>query len=189
MRLTSRSLRPIIVLATVLLLTASCKKSGGSNGSASNTQLDTAYYMTATVNGQKWTANVNLLNGAAAYAGGASTYILLVGVQAVGKDSTAIEMSFNKAANPGVTSNFNPQYYNNIVYGNASIAYESDPADGASGSFVITQIDAGKGVMAGTFTCTLANTTNAGQKITVTDGKFKCLYQENALITSPNFKE
>jgi hypothetical protein len=172
-----------------LLIIPSCKKGGGSKDSGNNTQLDTAYYLTATVNGQKWTANVNLLNGAAAYAGGASTYILVLGVQAVGKDSTAIEMSFNKAANLNTTSNFNPQYYNNIVYGDASVAYESDPADGASGSFVITQIDAVKQVIAGTFTCTVANTTNTGQKILVTDGKFKCLYQENALVTSPNFKE
>jgi hypothetical protein len=172
-------------LLLLLPFAESCKKSGGSSGNTPGAGLDTAYYLTADINGKNWAANVNLKNGAAALAGGASTYIVVVGLQVVGKDSTALEMIFNKAANLNRESYFNPEYYNALAYGNSATAYGTQPTvNNSDGTFVLTQLDAVNGVMAGTFNATI-KTTDLSQTLTVTNGKFKCPYDPNAIPSSP----
>ncbi|MDR3712174.1 MAG: hypothetical protein P4L51_05120 [Puia sp.] len=179
-----RSSLPFLLLFLLPCL-QNCKKSGGSSGNAPGAGLDTAYYLTADINGKSWAANVNLQNGAAVLAGGSSTYIAVVGLQVVGKDSTALEMIFNKAANLNTESYFNPAYYNALAYGNSTTAYGTQPTvNNSDGSFVLTQLDGVKGIMAGTFNATI-KTKDLSQILSVTNGKFKCPYDPNGIPSSP----
>lgn len=171
-------------LLFLLPFAESCKKSGGGSNTP-GAGLDTAYYLTANINGKAWAANVNLKNGAAVLAGGSSTYIVVVGLQVVGKDSTALEMIFNKAANLNMESYFNPENYNALAYGDRTTAYGTQPTvNNSDGSFVLTQLDGVNGIMAGTFTATI-KTTDLSQTLSVTNGKFKCPYDPNAIPSSP----
>ena len=127
----NKLLRPLILLTLAGLLFASCKKSsgGGDTGPVSE------YFMTATVNGKGWSANVvsPTLNGACigvtTTAGNASV-VLMAGVQAQGKDSTAIALVFPTNITLNTATSFAAQLYTAGAYAeSATVGYNTDPAN------------------------------------------------------------
>src|ERR1700761_8383235 len=90
------SFRNVFLIAGCVLAATACKKSGGGGD---NTGNNAGYFLTATVGGKAWAANVanDTLHSpviAAITSSGSAKLVLLLGVQAAGKDSTAIAIVF-----------------------------------------------------------------------------------------------
>ena len=175
-----RKYLPLLVIIIGLL--QGCKKDsgGGSNNSS-------GYFLTASVNGQSWSANVNsTLNNAPAIAAlstsnGVSIFIVL-GIKAVSNDSSAIAVIFPKNVTLNQSFNFDASQYSESAYVEESAArsttyygYNTTSQTGGSGTITITAYDQTNKIVEGTFSGTFGSTIGRAS-VQVTNGKFRCPY-------------
>lgn len=188
----NKLLRPLtlLTLVSLMLAVAGCKKSSG--GSDSPTP---EYYITATVNGKAWSANVVSPTLHAACVGIISSsnsvsLVLMAGVQTQGKDSTAIALVFPSNITLNKQTKFDGALYTAGAYVDGNKGYNSDPANKGAGSLTITSFDQTARVIEGNFTGTFGFVSGGSTTVKITDGKFKCLYttQPNANPFPPNVK-
>ena len=165
----------------LLLLLQGCKKDSGSDSNSSG------YYLTATVNGESWSANVNsTLNNSPAIAAVTSsngiTVFILLGVKAVNRDSSAIAVIFPQTVTLDKATNFDASKYSEAAYVEEAspgsptyYGYNTTPATGGSGTFTITVLDQTAKLIEGTFSGAFGSQTGRAD-IQVTNGKFRCPY-------------
>lgn len=171
-------------LLTISVLSG-CKKS--SDGGGSNSQ----YYLTATVSGKAWSANVanNSMNTpvlAAVTGSGSSTVILVLGIQAVGKDSSAFAIAFPPTITLNKTVAFDASKYMAAIYAASSTAsYATSKTPNSDDSLTITNYDQTAKVVEGTFKGTFYLQSGSGS-IKITDGKFKTPYVLDASQLPPS---
>ncbi|HTE12480.1 MAG TPA: hypothetical protein VK645_15960 [Chitinophagaceae bacterium] len=173
----------ILLIAVGFLLVQSCKKSSGDDAN-NNTS---GYYLTANVNGQAWSANVNsTLNNSPAIAAvtgsGSSTVLLLLGLKAVNKDTTALVLIFPQNVALNKTLNFDPAQYLEGAYvaeitpgSGTYYGYNTTSATGGSGTITITLFDQSSKTIEGTFAGSFGSQ-QGRPAVKVTDGKFRCVY-------------
>jgi hypothetical protein len=180
-----------IIIAVVLSTTfvfQNCKKDSDVTGGTNNNP--SGYYLTATINGQSWTANVSSsLKNSPAVA--ASTYVngtnvvMLLGINVVNKDSSAIAIVFPKNITLSQSFAFDASKYSEGVYvseissgSGTYYGYNTLPATGGTGSFNITKFDETEMTIEGTFTGTFGSV-NGKPSVQITNGKFRCVYTTN----------
>jgi hypothetical protein len=174
-----------ILFFFTLFIFESCSKDShnGDNNSS-------GYYLSATINGTAWSANVNSsLNNSPVVAAlttnsGVSVFILL-GIKAVSKDTTAIAVIFPQNATLNNSYNFDASSYSEAAYVEESapgsptyFGYNTLPATGGSGNFTITSFDQTAMTIEGNFSGTLGSQ-NGKPALKVTNGKFRCPYTTN----------
>ncbi len=165
----------------VLFFFQNCKKDSGPGSDSSG------YYLTATVNGEPWSANVNsTLNNSPAIAAvttsnGISIFILL-GVKAVNKDSSAIAVLFPHRVTLDKATNFDASKYSEGAYvlqaspaSSTYYGYNTTPATGGSGTFTVTVLDQSAKLIEGSFSGTFGSQTGR-PAVQITNGKFRCPY-------------
>jgi len=167
---------PAGLLAVVLFAFPSCKKdSGGSSA------VNSAYYLSASVSGKSWNANVgldNLHDPALAALNGlnAGDIAAVIAEEAAGKDTSAIVIVFpvNIPLNqPWAFSSANLAL---AAYApNASLVYQTPSGGNAGDSVTVTTFDQTNLVIEGTFKGTFYSTTGSGS-VTITNGKFRVPY-------------
>lgn len=174
-------LRLTAVILFCTLLTQSCSKSSGGDSNAS------VNYLTADVNGQSWSANVNsTLNNSPALAVVTSsngiTVLLLIGIKAVNKDTTAMAVIFPQNITVSKTYAFNAAQYlegayiSEIAPGSATYyGYNTTAATGGSGTITVTQFDQSAKIVEGTFSGTFGSQ-QGRPAVQITNGKFHCPY-------------
>jgi hypothetical protein len=175
-----------IGIILVLFFFQSCKKdsAGASNNSS-------GYYLTATVNGESWSANVNSkLNNSPAIGGITSAngvnVVVLLGIKAVNNDSSVVAVIFPQYATLNKTYNFDDSQYSEAAYG-AEISpglpgyygYNTTSATGGSGTFTITAFDQTTKLIEGSFSGTFGSQ-NGKPAVQITNGRFRCPYTTDA---------
>jgi hypothetical protein len=168
----------LLSIALVVLLFPACKKSSG-GGSDNNSNSE--YYLNATVNGKAWSANVsnNSLNTpvlAAQTGSGSATLILVLGIKALNKDSSAFAIVFPKNITLNKTVVFNASQYMAGVYApDATSTYATSKNINSDDSLTVTGFDQTAKIIEGTFKGTFYLSTGTGT-VKVTDGKFRTPY-------------
>src|ERR1700744_1043900 len=100
-------------ILTLITVFSACKKCGGS-GSSTNTS---GYYLTATINGKSWAANIaNDTLKSPVLAAPDNGLVLLLGEQLAGKDTTAIALVFPESITLNKTVAFNASQYTEAAY-------------------------------------------------------------------------
>ena len=184
--------RPYTLLSVALfsLILPACKKSSG-GGDGNTTTGSSEYYLNATVNGKAWSANVsnNSLNTpvlAAQTGSGSATLMLVLGIQAVNKDSSAFAIVFPKTITLNKTVVFNPSQYMAGVYApNATSTYATSKNTSSDDSLTVTSFDQSAKIIEGTFKGTFYLSTGTGT-VKVTDGKFRTPYVLDASQLPPS---
>src|SRR5882757_5739642 len=132
-----RHIAASLVLLSILATFPGCKKSSGGGDTNTNTS---GYYLTATVAGKAWAANVgapSLSNspciGVLTKSGNVSVAAVL-GVQAQGKDSSAIALILPSNIQLNHTVNFDVSIYTEAAYALNTTGYNSLPANKGSGT-------------------------------------------------------
>lgn len=175
-----------VVLATTFVF-QNCKKDSDATGGTNNPP---GFYLTATINGQSWNANVNSsLNNSPAIA--ASTYangvniVMLLGIHAVNKDSSAIAVIFPKNITLNQLVAFDASRYSEGAYvseissgSGTYYGYNTLPVTGGSGAITISKFDETEMTIEGTFSGTFGST-NGKPAVEITNGKFRCVYTTN----------
>jgi len=192
-----RAIAGSMLLLTVLMAGQGCKKSSGGDGSATNTS---GYYLTASIGGKDWAANVNSpgldnspsIGVVTPFNGGA--LMLVLGIKAVNKDTTSLVLVFpqnvtlNKALTLDATKNLEIAYVAETAAGSgAYYGYNTTPATGGSGTLTITSFDQTAKVIEGTFSGVLGSQTGRAA-ISFTNGKFRCIYTTNIQQLPPGVK-
>ncbi len=180
----------LLTLAVLSLSFPACKKSSGGSGSGGN-NTNSEYYFTATVNGKAFNANVsnNTLNTpvlAALTGSGSATLVLVLGIQAANKDSSAFAIVFPQNITLNKTVVFNPSQYMAGVYApNATSTYATSKNTNSDDSLTVTSFDKSAKVIEGTFKGTFYLSTGTGT-VKVTDGKFRTPYVLDASQLPPS---
>ena len=176
---------PGLLAAALFVLLPACKKSSGGGGGGSNSK----YYLSATVNGAAWNANVanDTTPVLAALTGtGSSTLTLVLGIQAAGKDTSAFAIVFPADITLNKTIVFNVANYTEAVFtpdGTATYATSSGVA--SDDSLTITTFDKSAKIIEGTFKGTFYMTTGSGS-LKITNGKFRTPYIMDASQLPPS---
>ncbi|MEP7280148.1 MAG: hypothetical protein ABI813_15985 [Bacteroidota bacterium] len=164
-----------------LFATQGCKKSadGGNNTSG--------YYLEAKINGQAWSANVaSSLNNSPAIAAlttsGSTSVVLLLGLMAVNKDTTALVLIFPPNITLNKTLDLDPGQFTEAAYvaeispgSGTYYGYNTTSATGGSGKITITLFDKTAKIIEGTFSGVFGSQQGRAA-VQVTDGKFRCVY-------------
>jgi hypothetical protein len=192
-----RSKTLLLILFPALFLALSCKKSSGGGDDTTNTS---GYYLTANIGGKDWSANVksSLQNSpsiAAITTANGSKIVLLIGVKAVNKDTTAIALIFPQNIQPNKAFTFDATKYLEGAYiaemstgSGTYYGYNTTPATGGSGTITVTTFDQATNVIEGTFSGTFGSQTGRAA-IPVTNGKFRCIYTtDNTKLPVPGSK-
>lgn len=179
-----RSIALLMLLFPALVVIQSCKKSSG-NGDDTNTS---GYYLTANVGGKDWSANVKspTLDNSPAIAGittaNGINIVVLVGLTAVNKDTTAIALVFpqnlqlNKPFAFDATKYLEGAYIAETAPGATTYyQYNTTPAIGGAGTITVTTFDQTGKIIEGTFSGVFGSQTGRAA-IPVTNGKFRCVY-------------
>jgi hypothetical protein len=178
-----RSIALLMLLFPALIVIQSCKKSSG--GGDTNTS---GYYLTASLGGQAWSANVKspTLDNSPAIAGittaNGVNFVVLVGLTAANKDTTAIALVFpqniqlNKPFAFDATKYLEGAYISETAPGASTYyGYNTTPATGGSGTITVTTFDQTGKVIEGSFSGVFGSQTGRAA-IPVTNGKFRCVY-------------
>jgi hypothetical protein len=181
-----RSIAVSMLLLPTLLVFQSCKKSSGGGDTPANTS---GYYLTATVGGKDWSANVPAptLQNSPAIAGVTTvngvSIMLMIGVSAANKDTTAIALVFpqniqlNKAFTFDPTKNLEAAYTAEAAPGSSTYyGYNTTTTTGGSGTMTVTSFDQTAKVIEGTFSGVFGSQTAGKPAIPFTNGKFRCIY-------------
>jgi hypothetical protein len=184
-----------MLLLPTLFVLQSCKKSSG-GGDTPNTS---GYYLTATVDGKDWSANVpapaldNSPAIAVATPVNGVNIMVMIGVKAVNKDTTAIALVFpqnlqlNKMFSFDVSKNLEAAYTAEASPGSTTYyGYNTTTTTGGSGTMTITSFDQTDKVIEGTFSGVFGSQTGRAA-ISFTNGKFRCIYTtggSNPLLSS-----
>jgi len=186
-----------MLLLTALLAGQGCKKSSGGDGSGTNTS---GYFLTASIGGKDWAANVNFpgldnspsIGVVMPYNGGA--LMIVLGIKAVNKDTTSLVLVFpqnvtlNKALTLDATKNLEVAYIAETAAGSGTYyGYNTTPATGGSGTLTITSFDPTAKVIEGTFSGVLGSQTGRAA-ISFTNGKFRCIYTTDTNQLPPGVK-
>ncbi|MBA4166495.1 MAG: hypothetical protein H0X41_02940 [Chitinophagaceae bacterium] len=170
-----------------IILFASCKKSSGPTDGPT---LPAEFYLTATVDGKAWSANIK--NGDNNVAGGTSGGLLFViGAQALGTDSSALVIAFPSNPQLNAVKAFDPLQKSVAAYSTKINQFSADPAVNGSGSYVIKGKNDSSRVVEGTFNFTAMRVKGSGaSSVKVTDGKFRTVYRDNMTPELPgNLKQ
>jgi hypothetical protein len=166
-------------IGTILTLSSCKKSSGGGVGGSTNTS---GYYLSATVNGKAWNANVaNDSLKSPVLAGidytGVSYVLIVLGEQTAGKDTSAIALVFPENITLNKTVAFNAAQSIEAVYAaSATAGYNTvSPGGTTDDSLTVTTFDQTSKVIEGTFKGTFYRTTGSGT-VKITDGKFRTPY-------------
>ena len=182
------SFRTLTLLTAALLSICiqGCKKSSGDSGN--NTS---EFYLSANVNGQDWSSNVrSTLNDAPAIAvvtnSGGTSILLLLGLKAANKDTSALILIFpqnitlNKAFSFDAAQYREGAYVQEITPGSGTYyGYNSTPATGGSGSITVTSFDASAKIVEGVFSGSFGSQ-QGRPAVQVSGGKFRCPYTTDA---------
>lgn len=171
-----------MILLLVLFVISSCKKDSGKDDASDE------YYLSATVNGEKWAANLKI-GPTNVSAGSQSGLLMMLGLQKIGTDTTAliIALPINSALNQPVT--FNPALQSLAGYVSIVNSFIADPAKGGSGTVTLTHLDETAHIAEGYFSAVAVRTQGpAATKMTISDGKFKIRYEENTSPVVPDLK-
>jgi hypothetical protein len=172
----------ILFLVGITLLQACSKSSGSDNSSASST-----YYMTATVDGKAWAANMSNNSFKSPALGGITTsngtsIMVVLGIYANNKDTSAFAVLFPQSTALNQTMAFDVSKITEAAYisettpGSAVYnGYNTTTTTGGSGSFSVTNFDQVNKVIEGTFSGSFGATSGTA-KVQVTNGKFRCPY-------------
>ncbi len=192
-----RSVALWLLIFPALQTVQSCKKSSGGGDDTTNTS---GYYLTANVGGKDWSANVksSLQNSpsiAAITTANGAKIVLLIGVKAVNKDTTAFALIFpqniqlNKAFTFDANKYLEGAYIEEMSAGSPTYyGYNTTPATGGSGTITITTFDQTNSVIEGTFSGTFGSQ-NGRAALPVTNGKFRCIYTtDNSQLPVPGSK-
>jgi hypothetical protein len=164
------------VLVAALFTLPSCKKDSG-NSSAVNS----AYYLSASVSGTSWNANVgldSLHDPAIAALNGLNTgdIAVVIAEEASGKDTSAFVIVFPVEIPLNQAWAFNTANLALAAYApNASLVYQTPSTGNAGDSVTVTTFDQTNQVIEGTFKGTFYSTTGSGS-VTITNGKFRAPY-------------
>ncbi len=181
-RILSRGL-VLCFVAAALWLFPSCSKSSDSGASGN--------YLTATVAGQSWGANVNSsLNSSPAIAIVTSTsngpYFVLLGLKAVGKDTTGIVLVFpqnialNKTVPFDAAQGLAGAWLQPTSAGANTYNTFASNSTGGSGNLTITSIDATAKTVDGSFSGSFTPQQGSAAAVQITNGKFHCPYTTDA---------
>ncbi len=191
-----RSIALLMMLFPALMVIQSCKKSSGGSDDTNTS----GYYLTASLGGKDWSANVKspTLDNSPAIAGitnaNGVNIVVLVGIAAANKDTTAIALVFpqniqlNKPFSFDATKYLEGAYIAETAPGATTYyGYNTTPATGGSGTITVTTFDQTGKIIEGSFSGIFGSQTGRAA-IPVTNGKFRCIYTTNAAQLPPNIK-
>jgi hypothetical protein len=168
----------LLLICTVII--TGCSKSSGSENNSS-------YYMTGTVNGKAWAANLSNNSYKSPVLAGVETannitIVFVLGIQVASSDTSAFAVIFpkntslNQTIGFDVTQNTEAAYIEEASAGSSTYnGYNTESTYGGSGNYSVSLIDDANKVIEGTFSGTFGLTTGSGS-VTVTNGKFRCPY-------------
>jgi hypothetical protein len=171
-----------VLLVGIFLLQACSKSSGSDNSSTSST-----YYMTATVDGKAWAANMSNNSFKSPALGGITTsngisIMVVLGIYANNKDTSAFAVLFPQSTTLNQTTVFDISKFTEAAYISETAAgsavyngYNTTGTTGGSGNFSVTTFDQTNKIIEGTFSGTFGATSGTA-KVQVTNGKFRCPY-------------
>ena len=178
-----RMLMSLLAFLSTTVVLQSCSKS------SANTSSDnpSGYYLSATVEGKSWVANVkSTLNGSTAIAATTTSnsvsFVVLIGLTVSGNDTTAIALVFPQNITVGTTYNFDETQYREGAYiseiapgSGTYYGYNTTAATGGSGTIVVSKFDQTNQVIEGSFTGIFGSQQNRAA-IHISNGKFRCPY-------------
>jgi len=166
-----RFIQAFIVLACLTYILPGCKKNNSSQPATENNTQGGKYYLTGTVNGVSWKADV-------VAAGDTTNLIIIIGAQMVNKDTSAIVLSFPDLAT------INQSYPFNFSVNSSLAGYLSNTSNttlyfyatiysvgGSTGDFTITKLDRTANMVSGIYTATVTNNSSKNT-LTITNGTF-----------------
>ena len=172
----------LLFLVGLSLLQACSKSSGSDNSSTSS-----SYYMTATVDGKAWAANMSNNSFKSPALGGITTangvnIMVVLGIYSNNKDTSAFAVIFPQSTTLNQSTIFDAGKYTEAAYIAETTAgsavyngYNTTGTTGGSGSFSVTALDQTNKIVEGTFSGTFGATSGTA-RIQVTNGKFRCPY-------------
>jgi hypothetical protein len=178
-----KNISPVRISLLFLLCTmiaTGCSKSSGSENNSS-------YYMTGTVSGKAWSANLSNNSYKSPVLAGVETtnnitIVFVLGIQVANSDTSAFAVVFpkntslNQTLDFDITQNTEAAYIEEASPGSSTYnGYNTASTSGGSGNYSVSLIDDANKVIEGTFSGTFALTTGSGS-VTVTNGKFRCPY-------------
>jgi hypothetical protein len=149
-----------------------------------NQDVTPEFYLSATIDGKAWRANVNNSQNTTVGAGKMNNLVAVIGQQKTDKTATlVIIFPQNVAQNQAV--NFNQSQPSTLAYTPDDVAaYSMEPSRGGSGTFTVTRFDEADQVVEGTFSGEAINI-NTGAKLKIADGRFRSKLFDVPPTTTP----
>lgn len=176
-----------LLVATMLLISIqSCSKSSGNSDNNAP-----EFYLTANVNGQSWSSNIHsTLNNSTALAivtnSGGTSVLLLLGLKADNKDTTALILIFPQLIALKTALSFDPTQYREGAYvqeikpgSGTYYGYNSTPATGGSGTITVISFDTSTNIVEGSFSGNFGSQ-QGRPAVQVSEGKFRCPFTTDA---------
>lgn len=130
------------------------------------------FYLSATIGGKAWRANVNNNQNTTVGAGKVNNLVMIIGQQKTDKTATLVVV-FPKNVALNQTLKFTESQPSTLAYTPDDIEpYSMEPSRGGSGTYTVTRFDEENQIVEGTFSGEAINTKN-GTKLTITDGRFR----------------
>jgi hypothetical protein len=168
----------VLTFLAISFLPACKKNSEGGDASSE-------YYLTATIDGKEWKANIT--NGQSSVAAGLqSSIVLVLGLQKEGNDTTAIIVAFPENITLNQPVSINPAKSSVAGYVTVTSGFSTDPSKGGSGTMTITGYDKEAKIVEGTFSGTAVKTVGTPSgTVTIANGKFRAFYELNKIPATP----
>jgi len=142
------------------------------------------FYVSATIAGNAWSANVANSQNTNAAAIINQSLVVVVGSQDVSGTVTSVGVIFPKSVAINQAVAINPARNIAAAYSiTQTEGYSIDPAKGGSGTLTVTRFDETAGVVEGTFSGDAVHNQN-GSRVSITNGRFRsAIYTVN--VTTP----
>jgi hypothetical protein len=164
-----------LLLLSVVLLAGCSKKSP-----------EPEFYVTATVDGNLWIANVANSQNTPVAAIISQNMVVVIGSKDADNAITSLGVVFPKSIALNQAIAFNPAKNLALAYSiSPTEGYSADPAKGGSGTLTITRFDETAGVVEGTFSGEAIFNKNSS-RVSITNGRFRsAIYKVNVTTPQP----
>ncbi|GAB3939150.1 hypothetical protein [Larkinella terrae] len=149
-----------------------------------NQDVEPEFYLSATIGGKAWRANVNNSQNITVGAAKVNNYVVVIGQQKTDKTATLVVIfPKNVALNQSVK--FTESQPSTLAYSPDDLeAYSMEPSRGGSGTYTVTRFDEENQMVEGTFSGDAINI-KTGAKLKITDGRFRSQLFDVPPTTTP----
>ncbi len=139
----------------------------------SKTAPEPEFYLSATIDGKNWVANLNNSQNTTVAAIISRNLVVVLGSQNTDNTVTAVGLVFPKSVTVNQTVAINPAQSTALAYSiSQTDGYSADPAKGGSGTITIIRLDETANVIEGTFSGETVFNQNSS-RVSITNGRFR----------------